>query len=101
MKIDGISFNQQWSWGKTQDEFVKEFKDMDHIYPDVDDKVAKLKEAHTLLQKGKPADFKAPKGPVVIASNDLVKENIPPEPSQPAVLAPSGVKQPDTSGKPA
>ena len=67
MKIDGPSFDQQWSWGKTEAEFVKEFIGMEHIYPDADDKAAKLKEVYAQLQHGKPADFKMPK-PVVVAS---------------------------------
>lgn len=59
MIIDGISFNQQWAWGKTEAEFVNEFKGMDHIFPEAKDKAAKLKEAYGLLQQGKPAEQKA------------------------------------------
>jgi len=70
MKIDGHSFNQEWAWGKTQDEFVSEFKDMEHIFPEVADKPAKLKEVYALLQQGKPVDFKAPKAPVVKAAEE-------------------------------
>jgi hypothetical protein len=81
MKIDETSFNQQWAWGKTQEEFVNEFKDMDHIFPDAPDKVAKLKEAHTILQQGKPADFKAPKTSLV---KDLA--NAPASGAKPAEL---------------
>lgn len=63
MKIDGVSFNQQWAWGKSQEEFVNEFKDLDHIFPDTPDKSAKLREVHSLLQQGKPADSALAKFP--------------------------------------
>lgn len=55
MIIDGVGFNQEWAWGKTEAEFVNEFKGMDHIFPEAKDKVGKLKEAYGLLQQGKPA----------------------------------------------
>lgn len=76
MKIDGHGFNQQWAWGKTEAQFVEEFKNMPDIFPDAPDKVAKLKEAYGILQQKKPEGFKPPKGPEVIASTDLVKENV-------------------------
>ena len=76
MKIDGIGFNQEWAWAHTEDQFVNEFKGMAHIFQESADKVAKLKEAYGLLQQGKPKDYVAPKGPIVTASNDLVKENV-------------------------
>lgn len=71
MIIDGISFNQQWSWTKTETEFVNEFKGMEHIFPDVKDKPAKLKEAYALLQQGKPVD--APVAKATVATTDPVK----------------------------
>lgn len=49
MKIDGVDFNKEWAKTKTSEEFVNEFKDMDHIYPDHPNKEAKLRSVHAQL----------------------------------------------------
>lgn len=52
MKVDGISFNDEWVKTKSEDEFVKEFWPMKHIYPDAPDREAKLRAAY---KEHKPA----------------------------------------------
>lgn len=52
--IDGVSFMKDWAWSKTEQQFVDEFKGMDHIFPEATDKAGKLKEAYSIIQKEKP-----------------------------------------------
>lgn len=54
MKIDGVDFNQEWTKTKSSSEFVDEFKDNDHIYPDAENKEAKLRSVYAQLTS-KPA----------------------------------------------
>lgn len=56
MNIDGIFYNQEWAKKKTESEFVKEFIDTEHIYPDADKKEKEklLKAAYKELT-GEPA----------------------------------------------
>lgn len=48
MKIDGISFNDQWVKDHSEDEFVKEFMPMEHIFEGSDNKEQQLREAYRL-----------------------------------------------------
>jgi hypothetical protein len=53
MKIDGVAVNHKWAAGLTQDAFVKEFSGPGyaHLWPDVKDRKAKLKEVHALCKE--------------------------------------------------
>lgn len=57
--VDGHGFNAAWAKKKTADQFVAEFVNMDHIYPDITDKAekaAKLKQVHAeIMKEGAPA----------------------------------------------
>lgn len=59
--VDGHSFLTEWAWAHTEQQFIDEFKGMDHIFPETDNKTAKLKEAYAMILAEKPKDWVAPK----------------------------------------
>ncbi len=53
MKIDGVGINHVWAASLTQDAFVKEMsgEGYAHLWPDVKNRVGKLKEVHSFCKK--------------------------------------------------
>ena len=61
MNIDGVSINHKWVASKTEAEFIKEFSGPGyaHLFPEAQDRKAKLKEVYSLCKEKVAADLKA------------------------------------------